>query len=74
MEEIRWVLIISGITLIAGIMIYESYLKSILNKNPKESEKIEPSFHNEKIQDRPKTNEGQLEAHSDNNTRIKRKH
>ena len=70
MEEIRWVLIISGITLIAGIMIYESYLKSILNKNPKESEKIEPTFYNENSPDRPKTNEGQLGTHSDNNTCI----
>jgi len=71
MEEIRWVLIISGITLIAGIMIYESYLKSILNNNPKELEKIEPTFHNEKSTDKPKTNEEQLGAHSDNNTCIK---
>ena len=71
MEEIRWVLIISGITLIAGIMIYENYLKSILNKNPEESEKIEPTFHNENSPDRPKKNEEQIGTHSDNNTRIK---
>ena len=71
MEEIRWVLIISGITLIAGIIIYEGYLKSILSKNPKESEKIEPTFYNESSPDRPKTNDGQLGAHSDNNKDIK---
>ena len=67
MEEIRWVLIISGIALIAGIIIYESYLKSILHKTSKESEKIEPTFHNESSPDSPKINEEQLGAHSDNN-------
>ena len=71
MEEIRWVLIISGIALIAGIIIYESYLKSILHKTSKESEKIEPTFHNESNPDSPKINEGQLGAHSDNNAGIK---
>ena len=70
MEEIRWVLIISGITLIAGIMIYESYLKSILNKNPKESEKIEPTFQGESNPSNPKINEIQLGSHSDNNIDI----
>ena len=70
MEEIRWVLIISGIALIAGIIIYESYLKSILHKTSKESEKIEPTFHNESSPDSPKINEEQLGAHSDNNIDI----
>ena len=70
MEEIRWVLIISGIALIAGIIIYESYLKSILHKTSKESEKIETTFHNESSQDSPKINEEQLGAHSDNNIDI----
>ena len=70
MEEIRWVLIISGIALIAGIIIYESYLKSILHKTAKESEKIEPTFHNDSSPDSSKINEGQLGAHSDNNIDI----
>ena len=70
MEEIRWVLIISGIALIAGIIIYESYLKSILHKTSKESEKIEPTFQNESSPVSPKINEGQLGAHSDNNIDI----
>ena len=70
MEEIRWVLIISGIALIAGIIIYESYLKSILHKTSKESEKIEPTFHNESSPVSPKINEEQLGAHSDNNIDI----
>ena len=70
MEEIRWVLIISGIALIAGIIIYESYLKSILHKTSKEPEKIEPTFHNESSPDSPKINEEQLGAHSDNNIDI----
>ena len=70
MEEIRWVLIISGIALIAGIIIYEGYLKSILRKTSKESEKIEPTFHNESSPDSPKINEEQLGAHSDNNIDI----
>ena len=70
MEEIRWVVIISGIALIAGIIIYESYLKSILHKTSKESEKIEPTFHNESSPDSPKINEEQLGAHSDNNIDI----
>jgi len=70
MEEIRWVLIISGIALIAGIIIYESYLKSILHKTSKESEKIEPTFQNQSSPDSPKINEEQLGAHSDNNIDI----
>ena len=70
MEEIRWVLIISGIALIAGIIIYESYLKSILHKTSKESDKIEPTFYSESSSDSPKTNEGQLGANSDNNIDI----
>ena len=70
MEEIRWVLIISGIALIAGIIIYESYFKSILHKTSKESEKIEPTFHTESSSDSLKTNEGQLGAYSDNNINI----
>ena len=70
MEEIRWVLIISGIALIAGIIIYESYLKSILHKTSKESEKIEPTFHDESSPNSPKINEEQLGAHSDNNIDI----
>ena len=70
MEEIRWVLITSGIALIAGIIIYESYLKSILHKTSKESEKIEPTFYSESNSDSPKTNEGQLGANSDNNIDI----
>ena len=70
MEEIRWVLIISGIALIAGIIIYESYLKSILHKTSKESEKIEPTFQNQSSPDSPKINEEQLGAHSENNTGI----
>ena len=67
MEEIRWVLIFSGIVLIAGIIIYENYLKTILNKTSKESEKIEPTFNNESSPVSLKKNEGQLGAHSDNN-------
>ena len=70
MEEIRWVLIISGIALIAGIIIYEGYLKSILHKTSKDSEKIEPTFHTESSSDSLKTNEGQLGAYSDNNIDI----
>ena len=71
MEEIRWVLIFSGIVLIVGIIIYENYLKSILNKTSKDSEKIEPTFQCESNPDRLKINEGQLGSHSDNNTDIK---
>ena len=71
MEEIRWVLIFSGIILIVGIIIYENYLKSILNKTSKDSEKIEPTFQCESNPDRLKINEGQLGSHSDNNTDIK---
>ena len=70
MDEIRWILIISGIVLIAGIIIYENYLKSILNKNPKESEKIEPTFQGESNPSNPKINEIQLGSHSDNNIDI----
>ena len=70
MEEIRWVLIISGIALITGIIIYEVYLKSILHKTSKDSEKIEPTFHTESSSDSLKTNEGQLGAYSDNNIDI----
>ena len=70
MEEIRWVLIFSGIVLIAGIIIYENYLKTILNKTSKESEKIEPTFNNESSPVSLKKNEGQLGAHSDNNIDI----
>ena len=70
MEEIRWVLIISGIALIAGIIIYEGYLKSILHKTSKDSEKIEPTFHTEGRSDSLKTNERQLGAYSDNNIDI----
>ena len=71
MEEIRWVLIFSGIVLIVGIIIYENYLKSILNKTSKDSEKIEPTFQCESNPDRLKINEGQLGSHSDNNIDIK---
>ena len=71
MEEIRWVLIFSGIILIVGIIIYENYLKSILNKTSKDSEKIEPTFQCESNPDRLKINEGQLGSHSDNNIDIK---
>ncbi len=71
MEEIRWILIFSGIVLIAGIIIYENYLKTILNRTSKESEKIEPTFNNESSPVSLKKNEGQLEAHSDNNIDIK---
>ena len=70
MEEIRWVLIFSGIILIVGIIIYENYLKSILNKTLKKPEKIEPTFHFENSPDSPKMNEGQLGEHSDNNIDI----
>jgi len=71
MEEIRWVLIFSGIVLIVGIIIYENYLKSILNKTSKDSQKIEPTFQCESNLDRLKINEGQLGSHSDNNIDIK---
>ena len=70
MEEIRWILIISGIALIAGIIIYEGYLKSILHKTSKDSEKIEPTFHTKSSLDSLKTDEGQLGAYSDSNIDI----
>jgi len=70
MDEIRWVLIISGIVLIVGIIIYENYLKSILNKTARESEKIEPTFQSESNLDSSKINEGQLGAHPNNNIDI----
>ena len=70
MEEIRWVLIISGIALIVGIIIYENYLKSILNKTPRESEKIAPTFQNESNSVSSKVNEGQSRMRSHKNTDI----
>ncbi len=70
MNEIRWILIISGIVLIVGIIIYENYLKSILNKDSKGSEKIEPTFQGKSNPSNPKINEGQLGSYSDNNIDI----
>ena len=70
MEEIRWVLIFFGIVLIAGIIIYENYLKSILNKTLRDSEKIEPTFQYEGNSTSSKLNEGQSEVHSDEDIDI----
>ena len=67
MDEIRWVLIISGVVLIVGIIIYENHLKSILNKTSKDSEKIEPTFQSESNPDSSEINEEQLGSYSDNN-------
>ena len=64
MEEIRWVLIISGIVLVVGIIIYENHLKSILNKTSNDSEKIEPTFQGKSNPSNPKINEGQLGSYS----------
>ena len=44
MEDIRWILLISGAILIAGIMLYESYLKSLFQSSNKDNNKIEPTF------------------------------
>ena len=44
MEDIRWILLISGAILIAGIILYESYLKSLFQSSNKDSNKIEPTF------------------------------
>ena len=44
MEDIRWILLISGVILIAGIILYESYLKSLFQSSNKDNNKIEPTF------------------------------
>ena len=44
MEDIRWILLISGAVLIAGIILYESYLKSLFQSTNKDNNKIEPTF------------------------------
>jgi len=44
MEDIRWILLISGAILIAGIILYESYLKSLFQSSNKDNNKIEPTF------------------------------
>ena len=44
MEDIRWILLISGIILIAGIILYESYLKSFFQSSNTNNNKIEPTF------------------------------
>ena len=44
MEDIRWILLISGVILIAGIILYESYLKSFFQSPNVNNNKIEPSF------------------------------
>ena len=44
MEDIRWILLISGVILIAGIILYESYLKSFFQSSNTNNNKIEPTF------------------------------
>ena len=44
MEDIRWILLISGAILIAGIILYESYLKSFFQSSNTNNNKIEPTF------------------------------
>ena len=44
MEDIRWILLISGAVLIAGIILYESYLKSFFQSSNTNNNKIEPTF------------------------------
>ena len=44
MEDIRWILLISGVILIAGIILYESYLKSFFQSSNINNNKIEPTF------------------------------
>lgn len=44
MEDIRWILLISGVILIAGIILYESYLKSLFQSSNKDNNKIEPTL------------------------------
>ena len=48
MEDIRWILLISGAILVAGIIFYESYLKSLFQSSNKDNNKIEPTFAEDK--------------------------
>ena len=49
MEEIRWVLFISGMVLVVGIVLYEYYLKPLFGNVSKDVTKIEPTINNDGV-------------------------